>query len=482
MPAGVPPGLAVRSLLLALAFLVIAAGGALSVPAARADTPVSGELVEETGPTTILGGGDHVFVRFGTDAAFGIVYGTTANPNHIYVVAIKARYIGVAQVVDPENRTIAQDRPIKIYTLYAIKLDSIFEFRDRNQNGVADYGRLYNATTGRFTDYYSRLIPQADTLYKKVDLRTNWTASPIVRSSDAQNRSWSFNLTARNLSYARIANYTGSLAGPLPTVQFGFHLNASMVQVDNVTVPQWRVVVDTSAGRGVTDITRIEDLYVSGRAVRYNLKWDQEISGWTYAAENGAGDRRRLFLELGAIVGNWIPSAIVDSWFEARVLARIGEAGVARFNTSAGSQTANETSGVGTSVRILQSPLVDFGGNWTRIGRFSWISDSVVDGNSEPVFGQIVSGVRFLAIGESGNAFLGFALLSGLSFLGGDSIVHDPAVATDIQADLNLPGGSSPGALFAIAVVAAAVTGGLLILALLVLRRRRKGIPPPPTD
>src|SRR2546425_7780484 len=75
--------------------LVATAGMAILVtPAARAASLINGQLFQETGPTTALGGGDHVFVRFGSDAAFGVVYGTSANPNNIYIVAIKARYLG----------------------------------------------------------------------------------------------------------------------------------------------------------------------------------------------------------------------------------------------------------------------------------------------------------------------------------------------------------------------------------------------------
>lgn len=114
-----------RAILVVIVLVATAMTAALASPVARAGTLVNSQLVEETGSTTALGGGDHVFVRFGQDAAFGIVYGTTANPNNIYVVAIKARYLGVAQVVDDQGRSIGQNRPIKIYTLYAVKLLSL---------------------------------------------------------------------------------------------------------------------------------------------------------------------------------------------------------------------------------------------------------------------------------------------------------------------------------------------------------------------
>src|SRR3989449_8598578 len=112
--------------------MATALGAMTASPMARRGSLINGQLVEETGPTTALGGGDHVFVRFGSDAAFGVVYGTSANPNTIYIVAIKARYLGVAQVKDEQGRSYAENRPIKIYTLYAVQLDSLVEFRDSN--------------------------------------------------------------------------------------------------------------------------------------------------------------------------------------------------------------------------------------------------------------------------------------------------------------------------------------------------------------
>src|SRR5438132_12912390 len=107
-----------KAILIGLLLVATAGMAVLATPAARAATLINGQLVQETGPTTALGGGDHVFVRFGSDAAFGVVYGTSANPTNIYIVAIKARYLGVAQVVDQHGRTVPENRPIEISTHY----------------------------------------------------------------------------------------------------------------------------------------------------------------------------------------------------------------------------------------------------------------------------------------------------------------------------------------------------------------------------
>ena len=464
-----------KAILVVLVLVATALTALSASPPARAGTLINEQLVEDVSTTAALGGGDGVFVRFGSDAAFGVVYGTDATPNNIYIVVMKARYLGVAQVVDSQGRDVASNRPIKVYTLYAVKLDNLLEFRDENRNGIAEYARTYNETTERFSDY----VNAGDTLYKKADLHRNWTRSAIVRTNTTTTRSWTFNLTAQGLPYERIAGWTGSTAGSLESVRFTFHLNASLEQVDNATVRQWRVTVGTLLGRDfVTDVQRLADLNVSGKIVRYGLKWDQEFEGWDYVPGNGP-PARRLLLELNAIVGNFIPAGVVDAWVESRLLARMGESGAATFNGTSGSRTANETTRNLASPERLQSPYLDFGGNWTRIARFLWVTDSVVDGATAPMYGQVNAAWRFLAIGEGGNAFAGFVLLAGLSYSGGTTIVHDPDISTDVQADLELPVAAGGSGLFAIVAGAVAAIAILLLIAFVVSRRRKKGGTPP---
>src|SRR2546430_4543118 len=141
-----------KAILLALCLLATGFAAMFGTPVVHGATFINDKLVEETGPTSALGGGDHVFVRFGNDAAFGVVYGTTANPNNVYLVAIKARYLGLAQAVDTQNRSLAQNGPIQIYTLYAVKLDPMVKYRTNNRrNKIAEYARGHSSTTGPFT-------------------------------------------------------------------------------------------------------------------------------------------------------------------------------------------------------------------------------------------------------------------------------------------------------------------------------------------
>src|SRR3972149_3671463 len=147
---------------------------------------ISDRLVEATGSTDMLGGGDYVFVRFGTDALFGVLWGNATNPNNVYLVALKARYLGVAQVYDTSGQRIAENLPVKYWTIYAVKLIDLVEFRDQDGDGVANYTRGYDGTN--FTTF-----TEVEPISKRVDLSTNWTPGAIARTSSATSRSWEFN-------------------------------------------------------------------------------------------------------------------------------------------------------------------------------------------------------------------------------------------------------------------------------------------------
>src|SRR3990172_4125106 len=134
----------------ALVAALLFAGLAWANPAG-AQRLVNERLVEEIRPSDLLGGGDKVFVRFGEDAAFGVLWGNATNPNHIYLVAIKARYLGLADVKTAAGQVVDEDRPIKVYTLYGFKLESLIEFNDTNGDGIASCTRAYDAEN--YTSY-----------------------------------------------------------------------------------------------------------------------------------------------------------------------------------------------------------------------------------------------------------------------------------------------------------------------------------------
>ncbi len=484
----------ILTLLVASLLIVSAVAFFAAAPGSQAATvDKTGQLVEYAGPTNALGGGSAVLVSFGTDAAFGVVYGNSTHANNVYVVAIKARYLGVGQIYNLQGQKIATNQTIKIYTIYAAQLRDIIEYNDVNHNNIADYNTTYNATADNFT-----VNPTgSDLFFKKVSLNTNWNVTTVNSTSGTGYRTWTFGLTATNLSYENISS-NAKLTGALPKVQFTFHLNASVEQTDNVNVPDWNVTVGTLGSRYyVADVHRLADLTLANATyVHYDVKWDQLIEGWTYANNNHA-PYRRLLLTVGNLVTNYIPYTVTEGWIQARLVDKMGEDGQASYNYTSGSSTvgasANNTTGAYGTPREFQSPNVDFGGNWSRIGQYLWASNATVDTLNTTVYAQILGGWGFRATDARGDVFSGFLLLTGLNFVGGTTILHDPTMTSDVIVDTNLPAAPSttpPPTTPPPAGYGALVVGIVLLLVLvlvayaLIVRNRKKPEPPeqPPAE
>ncbi|HII40881.1 MAG TPA: hypothetical protein HA326_06680 [Thermoplasmata archaeon] len=457
---------------------------ATAPPAQAATTNLSGLLIESAGSTSAFGGGDYRFIQFGNDSAFGVVWGNATHANNIYVVAIKARYLGVGQAYWANGTQLVTNQPIKVYTIYAAQLQNLTEYRDNTNDGVANYTRTYNATSGSWSNYAFT----GDVGYKFVNLSTNWVPSPVTRTTGSTYRTWSFSLNATNLAYYNITTKR-KLPGTPPVVNYTFHLNASLVRDTNVSVPQWNVTVSRVLGHDViTNVVQMQDLVLASvKTIHYDLKWDQFISGWTYDNRDNNPALRRLLLEVGTVVANYVPPAVVAGW--NLLVHRQGDDGTATYETAAGNETADNSTGAYTSPHVFKSPNLDFGGNWTHIARFLWASNDTVDGANSTVLGQVEGGWRF-SYADARGLYYGFVLLVGLNYVGGGTIVHDPTVSVDAMTDLEFvpastppsnPTPQPPPAGYGALVVGLVILVVLVLVALaLVVRSRRKQEPPMP--
>ena len=455
----------------AVAAVLLMLLGVLAIPssASAASTGLSSRLQTEQGATTILGGGDHFFVKFGSDAAFGIVWGTNDTPNNVYFVAIKARYLGVAQVYDTNGNLVEANRTVKIYTLYAVKLEDILEFNDSDASGTLPYYRVYN--NGNFTGDYISFEP----LYKSVDLKTAWTASQVTTEDANATRIWSFSLSAKNLSYAPLDNYTGPTGDDkLNDFSLTFHLEAKMVQVDNATIPQWRITVSKGMMGNMmwfSNAERAPDVTMSGKMLTYHVKWDSSIQGWDFDASDA---NPVLMMEFGAIVGNYIPPTMA-TWMETRMIQAMKENGVMTCRSGATDVDVDSSTGVYMTPRTVTTPALTFGGENTRIGRFEWVSNVTVDGIQEHLHAQLMAGVPMWAVGANGALFHGFGVIGGIAYPGGNMIIHDPTFASDALIDLGSKTATStfPLGILVIGLVVAVVV--IVVAVVLSLTEKKPG-------
>jgi hypothetical protein len=440
--------------------------GAFAAPVSAASAPVSvtSKLTTDTGTTTDFGGGDYFYVRFGADAAFGIVWGTNDTPNNVYFVAIMARYLGMAQVYDQQGNLVLANHTVKIYTVYAVKLEDMLEFGDINDNGVLQYHREY--VGGNFTGNYISQEP----IYKKVDLKTAWTQSAVSYQETNDSKTWSFGLSATDLGYVPLNNYTGPTGDDkLNELTLTFHLSAKMVQVNDASIPQWRVTVQRGMMGNMMwfyDAQRMADLRTSGKVITYHVKWDQAIEGWDFDSANTV--EPSLLMEFGAILGNYVPQGAA-TWMTMNMVRTMNEYGAMNCRDSSGDNNLTDSTGTYSTPRPLASPRLTFGANNTRIGALEWVSNVTVDGAQDVVHAQIMGGIPVWSIAANGALFGGFAVLGGIAFPGGALIVHDPTFSSEALVDLGstttttFPSGLLLVGMVAVVIVLAAVIALVLM-------------------
>lgn len=410
---------------------------AFALPAASASPAATSEnskITTEVGTTTDLGGGDHFYVKFGSDAAFGILWGTQKDPNNIYFVSYVSRNLGYINLDEP-NGTVMDQKPLKIYTLNAVSMDRLIEYNDTDGNGILNYApQLGNS----MNDILGSLHEQ---IYKGVNLNTAWTTSGWQNGTDAHgNLTWSFTLTATNLTYNTPVRYARDNQGDgvLNSISLTFHLTASTSFVNDISVPQYNVTMSKGFGYNrFGDLQKDSNLTLSGNVTSYKVKWDKNITGWDADPQDM---NPMLMAEYGILVENYIPPAVTGLMAMSecqRMIAATGDNGT----MTADAHQMNGTQPL-PSAFSLQTPRLTFGGEATKIGTFEWVQNVTVDGKTMNATSQVTALMPFNER-FGGKDFYGFAAVIGISYPYGQSIVQDPTISSQAVTDLAM-GGVAP--------------------------------------
>ena len=409
-----------------------------AVPTASASpTAVSqnSKITTEVGTTSDLGGGDHFYVKFGSDAVFGILWGTQQDPNNIYFVSYMSRYLGYINVDEPNGTVLAQ-KPLKIYTLNAVKLDRLIEYNDTNGNGVLNYAPQLGTTMSDLLGLGHEQI------YKGVNLNTAWSASNWQNGTDSSgNLTWSFTLTATNLSYNVPPRYSGDNNGDgmLNSIALTFHLTASTNFVNDISVPQYNVTMTKGllGNDRFKDLQKGSDLSFSGNVTSYNVKWDKDITGWNADPKD---QNPMVMAEYHILVENYIPPAVTGLMAMSECQKMVGATG------ENGTMTADAHHVDGSSTLsnpfTLSTPRLTFGGASTKIGTFEWVQNVTVDGQTKNATSQVTALMPFNER-FGGKDFYGFAAIVGISYPYGQSIVQDPDISSQAVTDLAMVGGAA---------------------------------------
>ncbi len=473
------------------AFLLSSLGAGL---AAAAPTVIDRHVRLVLGTTEDFGGGDYValdMTQNETLAFFGVVYGTEENPNAIILVSAYVSYLGGAEIRD-ENGGIMGIVPIPVVRIYAQGLGLLLEFNDTGfpssqgrigaGNGVFDFAK----TSDSMMDFD---ITATEPIYKAVSLERAWERSEVIETStvgEEHEKSWSFRLTARNVTYDKIWDREPGIFndgsrpgteedGVIEEIAFIFHVGARVDEV-GVEVPFYRVTLDDNNTIIASEETQPR-LY-EGVALSADFKYDHLIRGWDYTAKS---ETSKLMLETLVIFGTFIPG-MVNEWLDAQFVEDYVEdgTGVAELETfTGGAADLNSNDDIPPEATILSKDSITFRDNWRKNGELTWVSNVTVDEEEREMYFQLHAGTNGLRIVNETNAdkFRGVALMGGYIYPAGSDIFHDPsysvsALLVDIQAAFNL----GPLAMLAMAAVATLTLLGVAIH----MRRRskRRRIPP----
>ncbi len=452
-------GIAVTLIALALLGVPLAIATTASAstgPSGVAAQNVTPKVVGPT-PTDRFGGGDWVGVSAG-DTNFGVLYGTTADPNRIVIFAEYTRYLGGANIVNEQGQQLSV-RGIPVRTVMAQSLDRFIEFRKVTSN---DTFNLFSTNGTASTLDYN--IP-----IKALNLRTGaWNLTNLSYEMVGSLYYVNFTIAAHDLAYTWVNPFVpgalGTGDGVLNDVAFTFHLTVGAVN-KTLDVPWYQVTVTDTTPREVTNVTYLGTKTVSGPAVEMAAKYDHVIDGWDFATPLSGNATEKLALETYLIFGNYFPDRTVDFIHQAYAQERAEDGANATI-------LDNETAGDAPAVPHLYTwGQITFDDAFARVGRFTWTSTVTVDGQPEQMSFQVQGGNR-VALTNGESWFFGFMVHGAFIYPAGSTIVHDPSMSAEsFQPNVTSGFNLTP---LGILLIQVAVVGVAIIPALYLRSRARR--------
>ena len=482
---------------LAVLLAVLVGGTAVTGFASAESYDVMAHVELETGTTDGFdGGGDYVALNMtknGTAAFFGVVYGTEANPNFVYIVSLYPQYFGGAEIRDENGGIMMHATPIPVITVQAQALAFLIEFNDTGfltwdgregaGNGLFDFRR-----SGTGMEDFD--LTATEPIYKAIELKRAWERSEIVEletpGSDNQ-KAWEFSVFAEDVPYTRIwdhaaaTNEDGSRNGTaadgvVERIEFIFHVGVRVTE-ENVQVPWYRVTLNADNQVIGSEETGTEEY--KGVGLDSHFKYDHLIEGWDYTARS---ESSRLMLETFVLFGSFVPD-LVQSWIDFEYGADyMDDFEIAEIETHTGGPA--DIAGVDDipdEATLLTKDTIVFRDKWRKTGEMSWVNEVEIDGKMDEMVFQIHAGsVDFDTRDWTDNGeFHGAILLGGYIYPAGATIFHDPtfsasALLIDLPFSVAIPGWVALGLAVGAAVAVVAVLG------IAVRTRGRDGVIVPP--
>ena len=431
---------------------------AFAAGSARADNSSDSAAITPVvlqGETDRFGGGDWVLVKAG-NTNFGVVYGTQAHENKIYIVADYKRYIAGVDFYDAQGNFL-RTKGIPVWTTFAQTLERMVEFKDVDGNYRFDLRRW---------DQGEEVT--SDVPIKELNLVQAWALSDLTNETVDDVLFVNFTLSISNVHYTWVWSpvlkrpiLATPAEGTVSLVEFTFHIRVAVEQ-GTANIPWFDVVITGGDERRVANRTFAGWREFTGPKVNMTVKYDHEIQGWDFV-----NNESRLLLETRLLLGQVVPREMLERYRLHRgIEAREGEGG---------NLVADDRSTLSPEPRSLppvgRQGAITFGDDWYRIGRLTWASDVMVDGEQEEMYFQIHGGGP-VTFEYNRAAFVGAGVVGAFVYPAGDSIFHDPGLeAVSYEFGITTVTNISPVGILALqlVVVSAAIVGAVLI------RMRRKG-------
>ena len=395
----------VMALAIALLAMPILAG------VASADDSTITPKVEQ-GTTDRLGGGDWVVVHAGS-TNFGVVYGTTQDPNKLYIFADYKRYIAGVDFYDAQGNFI-KTQGIPVWTVFAQSLDRFIEFKDTDGNHRFD-PRIWDGRNG------------TDVPVKSLSMVQAWTLSGLTQETIGNVLFVNFTLGISDTQYSYVWNEIMRMPrhalpsdGDVAQIAFTFHIRVA-IEDSTAVIPWFNVTINGGDQRRVVDRSFSGWRTFTGQSVNMSAKYDQYVEGWDFASTES-----NLLLETHMMFGNVVPSEVLN-----RYRMREGNRVCDRDCTEQDHHDlGNDTREMPEDPRSVETEdgngLMTFEDDWTRIGRLTWSSDVSIDGQPDTMYFQVHGGGPW-SFEYNRVTFVGMHVLGAFVYPAAqNTIFHDP--------------------------------------------------------
>jgi len=410
----------------------------------------------EQGTTDRLGGGDWVVVHAG-NTNFGVVYGTTQDPNKLYIVADYKRYIAGVDYYDAQGNFI-KTQGVPVWTVFAQSLDRFVEFKDTDGNHRFDM-RMWDG-----------MMENHDIPVKSLDLVQAWTLSDLTNETVGNVMFVNFTLSISDTQYSYMWSQMMRRPVPAPAslgdvaqIAFTFHIRVA-VEDSTTVIPWFNVTINGGDQRRVVDRSFAGWREFTGQSVNMSVKYDQYIEGWDFAS-----DESNLLLETHMMFGNVVPSEVLNR-FRMGEGNRVCDRDCMEHNREFGNDTRNIPSDP-RDVRAEDGQgAITFADDWERIGRFTWSSDVAIDGQQEDMYFQVHGGGPF-SFEYNRVTFVGMHILGAFVYPAGNAIFHDPGFDAAAY-QISIPGVTNLAPTTVLFLQLIVVTVAVVLAVILKVRRK----------